>query len=102
MQSNKALVWDAAPRCGLHPTALTLVANEMKQGVSQYKLVRIAIESLKNSIRLHFDSILLFKNGSFPSAYLGNRVREQLFLILTGRNIGDNSSLIPMFPEREK
>ena len=41
----------------------------MKQGVSQYKLVRIAIESLKNSIRLHFDSILLFKNGSFPSAY---------------------------------
>jgi len=41
----------------------------MKQGVSQYKLVRIAIESLKNSIRLHFDSILLFKNESFPSAY---------------------------------
>lgn len=41
----------------------------MKLGVSQYKLVRMAVESLKNSIRLHFDSILLFKNGSFPSAY---------------------------------
>lgn len=47
----------------------SLVAIKMKQGVSQYKLVRIAVESLKNSIRLHFDSILLFKNGSFPSAY---------------------------------
>ena len=41
----------------------------MKVGVSQYKLVRIAIESLRNSLRLHFDSILLFNNGSFPSAY---------------------------------
>jgi AbiV family abortive infection protein len=41
----------------------------MKEGVSQYKLVRIAIESLRNSLRLHFDSILLFENDSFPSAY---------------------------------
>ena len=41
----------------------------MKVGVSQYKLVRIAIESLRNSLRLHFDSILLFNNGSFPSTY---------------------------------
>ncbi len=41
----------------------------MKEGVSQYKLIRIAVESLRNSLRLHFDSILLFKNGSFPSAF---------------------------------
>ena len=41
----------------------------MKEGVSQYKLIRIAVESLRNSLRLHFDSILLFKNISFPSAY---------------------------------
>jgi len=41
----------------------------MKEGVSQYKLVRIAVESLINSLRLHFDSILLFKNKSFPSAF---------------------------------
>lgn len=41
----------------------------MKSGVSQYKLIRIAVESLKNSLRLHFDSILLFKNHSYPSAF---------------------------------
>tara|TARA_R110000787_G_scaffold281574_1_gene392981 strand:+ start:2996 stop:3682 length:687 start_codon:yes stop_codon:yes gene_type:complete len=41
----------------------------MKEGVSQYKLTKIAVESLINSLRLHFDSILLFKNGSFPSAF---------------------------------
>lgn len=41
----------------------------MKEGVSQYKLIRIAVESLRNSLRLHFDSIFLFKNGSFPTAF---------------------------------
>ena len=41
----------------------------MKEGVSQYKLIKIAVESLKNSLRLHFDSILLFNNSSFPSAF---------------------------------
>lgn len=41
----------------------------MKEGVSQYKLIRIAVESLRNSLRLHFDSVLLFKNASYPSAF---------------------------------
>ena len=41
----------------------------MKEGVSHYKLVKIAVESLRNSLRLHFDAILLFKNKSYPSAY---------------------------------
>lgn len=42
----------------------------MKQdGVSKYKLDRIATESLRNSLRLHFDAILLFNNESFPSAF---------------------------------
>lgn len=40
----------------------------MKEGVSQYKLVRMAVEALRNSLRLHLDSILLFKHRSFPSA----------------------------------
>ena len=40
-----------------------------KEGVSQYKLEKIAVESLKNSLRLHFDSILLFENKSFPSSF---------------------------------
>jgi AbiV family abortive infection protein len=42
----------------------------MKQeGISKYKLDRIATESLRNSLRLHFDSILLFKNESYPSSF---------------------------------
>lgn len=41
----------------------------MKEGVSHYKLVKIAVESLKNSLRLHFDAVHLFENESYPSAY---------------------------------
>lgn len=37
--------------------------------ISYYKLKKIASLSLKNALRLHFDSILLFKNKSYPSAY---------------------------------
>lgn len=43
--------------------------HEMKRGLSKYKLARIAVESLRNSLRLHFDSIFLFKNGSYPTAF---------------------------------
>ena len=41
----------------------------MKEGVSHYKLVKIAVESLRNSLRLHFDAVLLFQNDSYPSSY---------------------------------
>jgi AbiV family abortive infection protein len=37
-------------------------------GISKYKLNKIATESLRNTIRLHFDSVLLYENGSYPSA----------------------------------
>ncbi|MBA4381223.1 MAG: AbiV family abortive infection protein [Sideroxydans sp.] len=40
-----------------------------KEGISRYKLLRIAAESLRNSLRLHFDSVFLFENGSYPSAF---------------------------------
>ena len=40
-----------------------------KEGISKYKLERIAVESLRNSLRLHFDSILLYKNESYPSCF---------------------------------
>lgn len=40
-----------------------------EEGVSKYKLNRIATEALRNAIRLHFDSILLYENDSFPSAF---------------------------------
>ena len=40
-----------------------------QEGISKYKLNKIAAESLKNTIRLHFDSILLYENGSYPSAF---------------------------------
>lgn len=39
------------------------------EGISKYKLNKIAIESFRNALRLHFDAILLFNNGSYPSAY---------------------------------
>lgn len=40
-----------------------------KKGLSQYKYKKIAEESLRNALRLHFDSILLFEYGSYPSAF---------------------------------
>lgn len=39
-----------------------------EDGISKYKLNKIASESLRNAIRLHFDSILLYENESYPSA----------------------------------
>jgi AbiV family abortive infection protein len=39
------------------------------EGITKYKLVKLATESLKNSLRLHFDSVLLFNSGSFASAF---------------------------------
>lgn len=41
----------------------------MKSGLSKYKFKKIAKESLINALRLHEDSILLFKHSSFPSAF---------------------------------
>ncbi|MCX6236587.1 MAG: AbiV family abortive infection protein [Bacteroidia bacterium] len=41
----------------------------MREQLSEYKYKRISIESFKNGLRLHFDSILLFNNDSFPSAF---------------------------------
>jgi AbiV family abortive infection protein len=38
-------------------------------GISKYKLNKIATESLRNTIRLHFDSVLLYENESYPSAF---------------------------------
>ncbi|HHH1978699.1 TPA: AbiV family abortive infection protein [Yersinia enterocolitica] len=40
-----------------------------EEGISRYKLNKIATESLRNTIRLHFDSVLLYENGSYPSAF---------------------------------
>lgn len=40
-----------------------------KGGISRYKLMRMASESIKNSLRLHLDAVLLFENGSYPSAF---------------------------------
>jgi AbiV family abortive infection protein len=41
----------------------------MRTGLSPYKYKRLAEESLRNALRLHCDSILLFISGSFPSAF---------------------------------
>jgi AbiV family abortive infection protein len=40
----------------------------MPEQLTKYKFKRIATESLKNGIRLHFDSILLFNNKSYPTS----------------------------------
>jgi len=41
----------------------------MSKKLSKYKFKRIATESFKNGLRLHFDSIILYKNESFPSSF---------------------------------
>jgi AbiV family abortive infection protein len=41
----------------------------MSKTLSSYKLTKIALESFKNALRLHFDAILLFRNNSYPSSY---------------------------------
>jgi AbiV family abortive infection protein len=41
----------------------------MIEQLSEYKFKRISTEAFKNGLRLHFDSILLFNNDSFPSAF---------------------------------
>jgi AbiV family abortive infection protein len=40
-----------------------------QEGISKYKLNKIATESLRNTIRLHTDSMMLYENGSYPSAF---------------------------------
>lgn len=40
----------------------------MKKQITIYKLKKLAVESLKNGIRLHFDSIYLYRNKSYASA----------------------------------
>jgi AbiV family abortive infection protein len=45
------------------------VLVKKEHGVSKYKLNKIATESLRNTVRLHFDSVLLYGNGSYPSAF---------------------------------
>jgi AbiV family abortive infection protein len=41
----------------------------IKPGLSKYKLKKMATHALANALRLHFDSILLFRNGSYPTAF---------------------------------
>jgi AbiV family abortive infection protein len=41
----------------------------MRKTLTKYKFIKLAVESFKNGIRLHFDSILLFNNKSYPSAF---------------------------------
>ena len=40
-----------------------------QKGLSVYKFKRLATESLKNALRLHADAILLYRSGSYPSAF---------------------------------
>ena len=41
----------------------------MRTTLSRYKFKRLARESLRNSLRLHSDAILLYENSSYPSAF---------------------------------
>ncbi len=40
----------------------------MNKMLSIYQFKRLSTESFRNGLRLHFDSILLFNNGAYPSA----------------------------------
>lgn len=37
--------------------------------LSKYKFKKLAEESLRNALRLHYDAMLLFSHASYPSAY---------------------------------
>ena len=41
----------------------------MREQLSKYKFEKLATESFRNALRLHFDSILLFNSQSYPSAF---------------------------------
>ena len=41
----------------------------MRKTLSPYKFKRLAAESLRNSLRLHGDAILLYLHHSYPSAF---------------------------------
>lgn len=41
----------------------------MREQLSAYKFKKLATESFRNGLRLHFDSILLFENKSYPSSF---------------------------------
>lgn len=41
---------------------------EKEEGISKYKLNKISTKSLRNTIRLHFDSVSIYDNDSHPSA----------------------------------
>jgi AbiV family abortive infection protein len=41
----------------------------MTKVITKYKFEKLAAETILNAIRLHFDSILLFKNESYPTAF---------------------------------
>ena len=41
----------------------------MKRGINLYKIDKMVGLTFKNCIRLHLDSILLFKHKSYPSAF---------------------------------
>jgi AbiV family abortive infection protein len=40
----------------------------LREQLTSYKFRRIATEALANGLRLHFDSILLYKNHSYPTS----------------------------------
>jgi AbiV family abortive infection protein len=46
-----------------------LLGNTKMDGISLNKVDKMAGLSFENGLRLHFDSILLFENESYPSAY---------------------------------
>lgn len=41
----------------------------MKKSLPKYKFLKLSTESAFNAVRLHFDSILLYKNKSYPTAF---------------------------------
>ena len=56
-----------AEHCVVPPSeALTVMP---KKGVNLRKISKVIGCAFKNALRLHFDSILLFDNDSYPSAY---------------------------------
>lgn len=67
--STPSHTWLLLANCNATHPIVRQHTRDMRNTLSRYKFKRLAVESLRNSLRLLSDSILLHVHGSFPSAY---------------------------------
>ena len=73
-----------------------------KNGINLNKISKLVVLTLENAVRLHFDSILLFENESYPSAYfLSILALEELGKVTLLENFIYHSETSQAYSKRE-